>query len=87
VHQCIPIAQYAAIPELLGKAVKRYHYETHDQLKGHPAQFLTAYNFAKRLKMLRNRLKMIYHFLVNRLSMSRVITMQMIASLVAVSRS
>jgi len=33
--------------------VKRYHYETHDQLKEHLAQFLTAYNFAKRLKMLR----------------------------------
>lgn len=33
--------------------VKRYHYETHDQLKEHLAQFLTAYNFAKRLKPLR----------------------------------
>ncbi len=33
--------------------VKRYHYETHDELKEHLAQFLTAYNFAKRLKMLR----------------------------------
>jgi len=33
--------------------VKRYHYETHDQLKEHMAQFLAAYNFAKRLKMLR----------------------------------
>jgi transposase InsO family protein len=33
--------------------VKRYHYETHDQLKEHLAQFLAAYNFAKRLKMLR----------------------------------
>lgn len=33
--------------------VKRYHYETHDELKEHLAEFLTAYNFAKRLKMLR----------------------------------
>jgi transposase InsO family protein len=33
--------------------VKRYHYETHDQLQEHLAQFLSAYNFAKRLKMLR----------------------------------
>ncbi len=33
--------------------VKRYHYETHDQLKEHLAQFLAAYNFAERLKMLR----------------------------------
>ena len=34
-------------------AVKRYHYETHEQLKEHLAQFLAAYNFAKRLKTLR----------------------------------
>lgn len=33
--------------------VKRYHYDTHDQLKEHLAQFLAAYNFAKRLKTLR----------------------------------
>jgi transposase InsO family protein len=33
--------------------VKRYHYETHEQLKEHLSQFLTAYNFAKRLKTLR----------------------------------
>lgn len=33
--------------------VKRYHYETHDELREHPAQFLAAYNFAKRLKTLR----------------------------------
>ena len=32
--------------------VKRYHYETHEQLREHLAQFLIAYNFAKRLKML-----------------------------------
>jgi hypothetical protein len=32
---------------------KRYHYETHDELKEHRAQFLAAYNFAKRLKTLR----------------------------------
>lgn len=36
-----------------GATVKRYHYETRDQLKGHLAQFLAAYNFAKRLKTLR----------------------------------
>jgi transposase InsO family protein len=33
--------------------VRRYHYESHDQLKDHLAAFLTAYNFAKRLKTLR----------------------------------
>jgi hypothetical protein len=30
--------------------VKRYFYETHDQLKAHVAAFVTAYNFAKHLK-------------------------------------
>ncbi len=29
--------------------VKRYQYETHDQLKSRPAAFLDGYNFAKRL--------------------------------------
>ncbi len=33
--------------------VKGYHYETHQQLKEHPSQFLMAYNFAKRLKTLK----------------------------------
>ena len=32
--------------------VKRYHYENHDQLRGHLADFLDAYNFARRLKTL-----------------------------------
>lgn len=32
--------------------VKRYYYETHAQLKEHLAQFLMAYNFARRLKTL-----------------------------------
>jgi transposase InsO family protein len=33
--------------------VRRYHYETHDQLREHLATFLAAYNFAKRLKTLK----------------------------------
>ena len=33
--------------------VRRYHYETHRQLREHLAAFLDAYNFAKRLKTLR----------------------------------
>ena len=32
--------------------VKRYHYDSHDQLRGHLADFLDAYNFAPRLKTL-----------------------------------
>jgi hypothetical protein len=33
--------------------VRRYHYESHGQLREHLAAFLAAYNFAKRLKTLR----------------------------------
>jgi len=33
--------------------VKRYHYESHDQLRQHLSAFLAAYNYAKRLKALR----------------------------------
>lgn len=32
--------------------VKRFHYQTHDQLRHHLADFVAAYNFAKRLKTL-----------------------------------
>ncbi len=30
--------------------VKRYHYESHDQLREHLQSFIMAYNFAKRFK-------------------------------------
>lgn len=33
--------------------VKRYHYENHDQLRQHLTDFVAAYNFARRLKILR----------------------------------
>ena len=33
--------------------VKRYHYDSHDQLRSHLADFVAAYNFARRLKTLR----------------------------------
>ena len=33
--------------------VKRYFYETHDQLRAHLRDFVDAYNFARRLKTLR----------------------------------
>ena len=33
--------------------VRRYYYDTHDQLQGHLGNFLAAYNFALRLKTLR----------------------------------
>ena len=33
--------------------VKRFHYDTHDQLKHHLADFVSAYNFGRRLKTLK----------------------------------
>ncbi len=33
--------------------VKRYHYDSHDQLRRHIGDFVAAYNFARRLKTLR----------------------------------
>ena len=33
--------------------VKRFHYETHDQLRQHLSDFIDAYNYARRLKTLR----------------------------------
>jgi hypothetical protein len=33
--------------------VKRYHYESHEQLRTHLADFVTAYNFARRPKVLK----------------------------------
>jgi transposase InsO family protein len=33
--------------------VKRFHYETHDELRSHLADFVSDYNFAKRLKTLK----------------------------------
>jgi transposase InsO family protein len=32
--------------------VKRFHYDSHDQLRAHLRDFLAAYNFARRLKTL-----------------------------------
>ena len=33
--------------------VKRFHYATHDQLRAHLSDFVTAYNFGRRLKTLK----------------------------------
>jgi hypothetical protein len=33
--------------------VKRYHYDSHDQLSRHLANFVSAYNFGRRLKTLK----------------------------------
>ena len=33
--------------------IKRYYYDSHDQLRAHLADFVNAYNYARRLKTLR----------------------------------
>ena len=33
--------------------VKRFHYDDHDKLRGHRANFISAYNFGRRLKTLK----------------------------------
>ena len=55
--------------------VKRYHYDTHAQLKTHLTDFITAYNYARRLKTLQGRTPFEYickiwkkepeHFIIN----------------------
>lgn len=40
-------------PDHKDATVKRFYYETHDQLRTHLADFVTAYNFARRLKTLK----------------------------------
>ncbi len=34
--------------------VKRFHYDTHDQLTSHLTTFVCAYNYARRLKTLKS---------------------------------
>ena len=34
-------------------AVKRFHYDDHDQLRSHLTDFVAAYNFGRRLKTLK----------------------------------
>jgi transposase InsO family protein len=44
--------------------VKRFHYDNHDQLRRHLADFIDAYNFGRRLKTLRGLTP--YEFIVKR---------------------
>ena len=43
--------------------VRRFHYDDHDQLRSHLADFVQAYNFAKRLKTLKGLTP--YEFICN----------------------
>ena len=38
--------------KFLEATVRRYHYDSHEQLRIHLSDFVAAYNFAKRLKTL-----------------------------------
>ena len=44
--------QFAGTTSIKEATVKRYHYGCHDQLHTHLADFMAAYNFARRLKTL-----------------------------------
>ena len=48
---------------LKDSTVKRFYYETHDQLREHLANFVAAYNFAKTLKTLKGLTR--YEFICN----------------------
>lgn len=37
----------------MNRTVKRYHFDSHEQLGAHLADFVSAYNFRRRLKTLR----------------------------------
>jgi transposase-like protein len=52
IHFKTPGAGGSAVPLIKEATVKRFYYETHDQLREHLANFVAAYNFAKRLKTL-----------------------------------
>jgi Integrase core domain len=41
--------------------VNRYHYDGHEQLRTHLADFVTAYNYARRLKILKGPLALRIH--------------------------
>jgi hypothetical protein len=43
---------YTGAPRRQRRSVERYHYASHDQLVRHLADFVAAYNFARRLKTL-----------------------------------
>ena len=44
---------FTAAPPRQRRSVERYHYDSHEQLRAHLADFITAYNFARRLKVLK----------------------------------
>ena len=52
IHFTTPGGGGSAVPLIKDATVKRFYYETHDQLRDHLANFVAAYNFAKHLKTL-----------------------------------
>ena len=53
-YNCIKLSQtfLTSIDKINEATVKRFHYESHEQLRVHLANFMAAYNFARRLKTL-----------------------------------
>src|SRR5215468_5563938 len=50
---CRRVPSAHAVATLKEATVNRYHYDTHEQLRAHLADFVMAYNFARRLKILK----------------------------------
>jgi hypothetical protein len=50
--ELFPAEQARIVALLVERVDKRFHYENHDQLRTHLADFMAAYNFARRLKTL-----------------------------------
>lgn len=44
--------QIERMKRTIKEATKRFHYDRHDQLRAHLADFMAAYNFARRLETL-----------------------------------
>jgi transposase InsO family protein len=49
----VPLIKEAMNRTIKDATVKRFYYESHDQLRQHLADFVAAYNFARRLKTLK----------------------------------
>ena len=48
-----PTARYSMNRTIKEATVKRYHYDSHRQLETHLTDFISTYNFARRLKTLK----------------------------------
>ena len=56
----VPLPRYSVIRP---RVFNRYHYDSHEQLRAHVADLVAAYNFARRLKVLKGVLP--YEYICN----------------------